>query len=321
VNDRTQGGFVLLARKLLESNIWHKPHQYLAVWLYFLLKARHQDDAKLKRGQFMTSLREIAQGTSTISGARQDCLGRRDIWRVCEYLQAEGMAQIAKVVPGILVTICNYDYYQTPTNYGLSSDCRRTVVGLSSDETAGKTVPERQKRRGKNNGLSSDCRRTVVGLSSGVDTFPLEKNERMKQYPEGVVSEDPVMPAEPTVTDSPLAFTDAPATQHDIVALWWLLHERYRGRKPVWVSTGPGNYPRAFHALAAYQRPLRDFERAFRVGFEDSFHRNVLEPAYAAAKFNLLTNAEPRTATTGRSYGRHEVTDAEIAASLAGDRT
>ena len=45
-------GFILLARKLWDSDLWRsKPSWWLKVWIYMLLGVNYQDDQHFKRGQ------------------------------------------------------------------------------------------------------------------------------------------------------------------------------------------------------------------------------------------------------------------------------
>jgi len=41
------GGYILLSRRLIESEIWDKPPMYLKVWIYILTKARHKANQNL----------------------------------------------------------------------------------------------------------------------------------------------------------------------------------------------------------------------------------------------------------------------------------
>jgi hypothetical protein len=55
------GGYVLLSRKLIDSEIFKKPPLYLKVWIYLLQRAQHGDFKQLKRGQVTTSIAEIME--------------------------------------------------------------------------------------------------------------------------------------------------------------------------------------------------------------------------------------------------------------------
>lgn len=130
-NNRT--GYILISRKLIESEIWNKPPLYVKVWLYLLIRAQHSDYKDLKRGQLWTSIDEIREACSYNVGFRKVTPTKREVWSILEFLRnpkngnilrkpyegtaKETMVETTKGTHGMLVTICNYDVYQTPKNY------------------------------------------------------------------------------------------------------------------------------------------------------------------------------------------------------------
>ena len=58
------GGYILLSRRLIESEIWDKPPMYLKVWIYILTKARHKANQKFSRGELLISIPEIQEDCS-----------------------------------------------------------------------------------------------------------------------------------------------------------------------------------------------------------------------------------------------------------------
>ena len=127
------GGYILISRKLIESEIWNKPPLYVKVWLYLLIRAQHSDYKDLKRGQLWTSIDEIREACSYNVGFRKVTPTKKEVWSILEFLRnpkngnnlrnpyegtaKETMVETTKGTHGILVTICNYNVYQTPKNY------------------------------------------------------------------------------------------------------------------------------------------------------------------------------------------------------------
>jgi hypothetical protein len=131
------GGYILLSRNLLESDIWDKPPLYLKVWVYLLSKAQHQDYKNLKRGQLRTSIPEIQEAMSYMVGYRKQKPSRKQVWSVLEWLRnthldsnyeirvngtvnrtrGEPMIVTTKGTHGIVINIVNYGVYQEPKNY------------------------------------------------------------------------------------------------------------------------------------------------------------------------------------------------------------
>lgn len=132
-----RGGYILLSRKLIESEIWNKPPLYLKIWVYLLSQAQHQDYKGLKRGQLWTSIPEIQDAMSYKVGFRIEKPSKKQVWSALEWMRGpsarsntrnpceqlvnkttkEPMIETTKGTHGILVNIVNYGLYQDPKNY------------------------------------------------------------------------------------------------------------------------------------------------------------------------------------------------------------
>lgn len=122
------GGYILIARKIIDSEIFDKPPLYSKVWLYLLSRAQHKDYKQLKRGQLWTSIPEIQKACSWKVGYRTEKPTKKEVFGVLNWLRfpnervREGnsdgmMIETTKGTQGLLVTISNYDFYQSPRNY------------------------------------------------------------------------------------------------------------------------------------------------------------------------------------------------------------
>ncbi len=111
------GGYVLLARQVLESGIMEKPPLYFKLWIWMLLQASHQQHKTLKRGQFFTSIDKMREAMKYKVGYRTVRPSRKEIRGVYEALTKGTMIGTTKGTRGLLITILNYDYFQTPSNY------------------------------------------------------------------------------------------------------------------------------------------------------------------------------------------------------------
>jgi hypothetical protein len=112
------GGYVLKARKILESKIMNKPPLYSKLWDWMLLKANHVDGYKgLKRGQFFTKISDMQEAMSWYAGWRKITPSRDEIRNCYEAFREATMITTAKTTRGFKITICNYDKYQNPENY------------------------------------------------------------------------------------------------------------------------------------------------------------------------------------------------------------
>lgn len=127
-NPKIPGGYIIISRNLVESEIWEKPPLYVKVWLYLLTMAQHSDYKKLKRGQLVTSIPEIIEACSWRVGYRKEKPTKDQVFQIIDWLRKgdeavnEGdtkatMITTTKATHGLVVNIENYDFYQTSKNY------------------------------------------------------------------------------------------------------------------------------------------------------------------------------------------------------------
>lgn len=122
------GGYILLSRKLLNSGIMEKPPLYLKLWVWMLMQASHQNHGKLKRGQFFTSLDRMREAMKYKVGASLRRPTRKQIRKAVDFLSKGHAIGTAKVTHGLLITILNYDLYQTPQNYEGHIDNQKSLT-------------------------------------------------------------------------------------------------------------------------------------------------------------------------------------------------
>jgi hypothetical protein len=132
-NSKIPGGYIIISRKIIESEIWDKPPLYTKVWLYLLTRAQHSDFKKMKRGQLFTSIPEIMEACSWKVGYRTVKPTKDQVFQILAWLRKgneavhEGvtkatMITTTKATQGLLINIDNYDYYQTSKNYESNDD-------------------------------------------------------------------------------------------------------------------------------------------------------------------------------------------------------
>lgn len=148
-------GYVILARKMLESDLMNKPPLLFKLFAWMLLEARHKDQTigKLKRGQLFTTTAEMQETMSHKIGYRKLTPTRDQIRKSYESLTKAAMITTAKTTRGMIITICNYDYYQDPKNYEAHAEAHtESARRPKGAHTINKNV-ERMKRKGEGNGL------------------------------------------------------------------------------------------------------------------------------------------------------------------------
>ncbi len=122
------GGYILLSRKIIESEIWQKPPLYLKVWIYLLSRAQHTSFKKLIRGQLWITIAEIQEACSYMVGYRKETPSEKQIRSILNWLRnpyeettnvptKDSMIVITKGTRGMLITIENFNIYQDSKNY------------------------------------------------------------------------------------------------------------------------------------------------------------------------------------------------------------
>ncbi len=140
------GGYIVLARKTLDSDLWSAPPLYAKLWLWMLMKANWKDRDKLKRGQFFTSIEEMRQAMSYKVGYRKKTPTKGEIRSAYEAFTKNTMITTTKSTRGMVVTICNYELYQNKKNYEPHNEehnedsTKRTVTTHDTEE-----IEERKK--------------------------------------------------------------------------------------------------------------------------------------------------------------------------------
>ena len=143
------GGYVLIARKLLESELMDKPPHYLKLWVWMLGKAFWKDGSKLQRGQFHTTIDEMQEAMSYKSGFRKTTPTKEEIRSAYSHFKEAAMVITTKATRGMVITICNYDAYQNPESYGPHSkvarngDAMEATMETTAEPTHGVAVSHR----------------------------------------------------------------------------------------------------------------------------------------------------------------------------------
>ncbi|WP_281184192.1 hypothetical protein [Trichlorobacter lovleyi] len=113
------GGYIRLFRQLLDSDLFSKPPHYLKLWIWMLLKARWQDGQGLKRGQLLTSIKEMCDVGAYKSGNR--LTGKLSVDQVRAaygWMRQTGAIKVADTTRGLLISIIKYDTYQASDSCG-----------------------------------------------------------------------------------------------------------------------------------------------------------------------------------------------------------
>jgi len=111
------GGYYLKARKVQSSAIAHAPPHVREIWDWLLMQANHKDNDICNRGQCYRTYRDIQDGLSWFIGYRKMTYKKHHCEKAMKWLKKATMVTTTKTTRGMLITILNYDTYQTPENY------------------------------------------------------------------------------------------------------------------------------------------------------------------------------------------------------------
>ena len=112
-------GYYIKARKIQQSDIAHCSPATREIWDWLLMNANHKEseNGSIKRGQLFRSLKEIREGLKWYVGYRTERYSEDVTKKAMKALRKHLMITSMKAPGGVLITICNYSFYQNPENY------------------------------------------------------------------------------------------------------------------------------------------------------------------------------------------------------------
>lgn len=183
-----QGGYILLSRKIIDSEIWRKPPLYLKIWIYLLSKAQHKQYKKLEQGQLRTSIPEIMEECSWYVGYRKEKPTKDQVYQVIDWLRKvsetvdeedakASMITTTKATQGLLINIVNYSTYQDPKNYKSNND--------DNNEEDAKATREQQQPNNINNNDNND-NNDNKNIYTEIQNNKILKKDKKNKYSEFV---------------------------------------------------------------------------------------------------------------------------------------
>ena len=108
--EKIEGGCVLIARNILNSEIWRKPPAYLKIFMYILLKVNHKDGLFPRGTNFFNFSDEKPAGVT-----------KNQVYEFLRWAKEKNTNIITtqKTTRGMIIKVNNYNDYQTLSNYYL----------------------------------------------------------------------------------------------------------------------------------------------------------------------------------------------------------
>lgn len=206
------GGYILLARKLLESELMNKPPHYLKLWVWMLCKAFWKDGDKMNRGQFISSIGEMQEALTYRVGARVVKPSVDEIRGAYRYMAESGTITVAKTTRGIIITICNFEYYQAPMSYETRTDYENQPKPIT--EPAPQPAPQ----------PAQDQQLTVCNYNENMQGLLVETHveTRVETTPNPIRQMKKEKDVKNTCASSkPKRSTRPPSGDHQTFIAWW----------------------------------------------------------------------------------------------------
>lgn len=137
------GGYYIKARKIQDSEIATAPPHVREIWDWLLKEVNHADVKKngkiIERGQCIRSYKDIREGLKWFIGYRKMTYKAHQIETAMKWLTKRDMITTTKTTRGMLITVCNYDNYQDPSNYeNHTVSHNKTTIKPQSNHTINK---------------------------------------------------------------------------------------------------------------------------------------------------------------------------------------
>ena len=84
---KIEGGYILISRQVIESEIWEKPPLYFKVWMYLLARAQYKSYRGLERGETIITIPELIEACSWKVGYRTEKPTKAQIFNILEWLR------------------------------------------------------------------------------------------------------------------------------------------------------------------------------------------------------------------------------------------
>lgn len=128
-NVRIAGGYFVIARKILDADVWRGDPHILKLFLYLIGKARHSHEPKkypgfeINRGELVTSIGDIIDCNQYMAHrGRVSKWSRSKVSRMLNKLKNAGRIEEIGDTYGLHIRISQYDLYQNPSNYVSQDD-------------------------------------------------------------------------------------------------------------------------------------------------------------------------------------------------------
>ena len=160
-----KGGYYMKARKIQDSKIAHASPCIREIWDWLLKECNHTETKVCKRGECLTSYKEIIEGLSWYIGWRKMTYKKHDCENTMKWLKKATMITTRKTTRGMFISVVNYDKYQDPKNYeNLTEKTAKTTRKPQTSHTIHKN--DKNVKNDKNTNPPTPLQSRRAGLKS-----------------------------------------------------------------------------------------------------------------------------------------------------------
>ena len=172
-NARIPKGYTLKPRIIYDSWIAHAPPVVRETWMYLIDFANHSqakyNGFQLERGQRFVRLSDVREALHWMVGYRKNTYSVNQMKHSMKVLRREGMITTTNHPRGMVVTICNYNKYQSPANYESTNES--TNESTIDQPSINQSSPSINKNEKKNKELKKENKYTESDLQSASFMF------------------------------------------------------------------------------------------------------------------------------------------------------
>jgi len=128
------GGYYIKARKIQHSKIAHAPPYIREIWDW-LLRNAHHTNGSLKRGQCLCSYKQIQEDLCWYVGYRKEKYSKWQCENAIKWLRERAMITTTRTTRGLIVQVVNYDFYQDPKNYEITTRATMKATAIATTRT------------------------------------------------------------------------------------------------------------------------------------------------------------------------------------------
>lgn len=143
-----QGGYIKIARNIIESDVFYKPPLYLKVWLFLLCKAYYSPNGCEGNGEVCVTADEIREACSYQKGYRKVLPTRDQIYQILRYFKANSgesatvdtfggmnppMIEATRTTHYMRIKILQFEKYQDMAAYYPDKELTKTNSGIAEN--------------------------------------------------------------------------------------------------------------------------------------------------------------------------------------------